>query len=90
MITASRYRRVMNRLRRAMRDLARWVLATVHPTPDEIDGAIRHAYRQAGVALEDYAPDHDLGSKFHEVLIHACRRLGYRTSTTQDVRELLE
>lgn len=80
------------RLRRALRRLAWWILATVHPEPSDVQQAIRGAFADCGLNTACCTPEFDLRStgKIHEVLMHAQRRLGRSLVTVQDVAELLE
>lgn len=81
--------RLLDAWRRWRRQRARYVLDTVRVSESEVDQAIRQGCVQAGVQLDRYAPDLDLGPKAHEVLIHAGRSLGYRLRTIQDIQEWL-
>lgn len=81
-----------NRLRRALRRLAWWILASVRPEPSDVEHAIRGAFADCGLNTALCTPECDLRStgKIHEVLIHAHRRLGRSLVTVQDLTELLE
>ena len=76
-------------MRRMLRAFAWWILATVKPTPDEIDAAMQKAFVQAGVAL-DTPTESDLGVKRYEVLHHAAIALGNPLRTVADIKELLK
>ena len=60
------------------------------PIEDEIATALRRAFLQAGVALEQFAPDAALGGKRYEVLHHAAIALGNPLRTVADIKELLQ
>ena len=66
------------------------LLADRKPLEDEIDLALRGAYSDAGVCVDDFQPDYLLGPKLHEVLIHGAKRLGNPLLTLADVKELLK
>lgn len=80
---------MVNRMRALARVLAWWVLGNVTPADDEIDAALRAAYADAGVSLDNFYPEYVLGAKLHEVLLHGSRHLGNPLTTLNDVRELL-
>jgi len=62
-----------NRFRSWLRVWAWWILGTVKPTHDEIDGALLKAFAQSGLSVDKYSPDYDLlhSGKLHEVIVHA-------------------
>jgi hypothetical protein len=72
-----------------LRSLAWWVLGNVKPAETDVDAALRAAYNDAGMASANFYPEYVLGTKLHEVLLHASRHLGNPLVTLNDVRELL-
>ena len=66
------------------------ILVTCLPQDDEIDAAIRGAFQDAGVGLDTFAPEMDLGTKRFEVLHHAAIRLGNPIRTVADLKGLLQ
>ena len=82
----------MNRLRRLIRSWAWWILANIQAQPDEIDLAIRGGFADCGLNVAHYDDQFDVraSGKFHEVLVHAARRLGNPLRTVADVKELLQ
>lgn len=77
-------------MRQLIRSFAWWILRTVKPGEKEIDAAIRAAFLDCGLPLDDYDPTFAPGPKLYELLIHANRRLGHPFSTVADLRDLLE
>ena len=68
-----------------------WRLLTERkPLPDEIEAALRQAYRESGLSDEQFYPEFSLGPKRHEVLFHAARIVGNPIETLNDIRELLK
>lgn len=82
----------MDWCKRKLRQLAWWLLQTVHPAEEEIDVVLRAVWGDVGLPLDAYHRDFDLlhSGKFHDVLILASRRLGNPLITLDHVRELLK
>ncbi len=81
--------RVLNTFRQWLRSTAWLVLASVKPSEDETDKALRAAFADCGLNSADYALDLDLGPKKFEVLVHAANRLGNPLRTVADLKNVL-
>lgn len=68
-----------------------WVLGNVTAPENEIDEALKAAFKEAGLGQHLYSADFDLlhSGKLHEVLVHAAAKLGNPLVTVSDVKELL-
>lgn len=87
---------MLNNLRRRgariLRAFAWWILATVHPSADEVSLAIAGAFADCGLPIEAAKnEDFDLvqAGKLHEVLYHTSHRLGNPLTTVGNLRDLL-
>lgn len=81
--------RMLNIIRQWLRSTAWLILATVKPSDDETDKALRAAFADCGLNQADYAHDLDLGPKRFEVLVHAANRLGNPLRTVADLKNVL-
>ena len=80
-----------NRLYRALRDLAWWILKRLHPSPDDVDRAVVQAFADCGLNVDLCHDTFNVraSGKIHEVLIHASDRLGNPLVTVADLKAML-
>lgn len=79
----------MNKLRSLLRACAWWILGNVKPQENEVDKALRVAFAEIGLNIDNYAPETILGNKALALVFHASEKLGNPIITLQDVKELL-
>ncbi len=82
---------MLNYLRIKLRLLGKWLLENVKPSQDDIDLAIKQAFSEVGLPLEDYSLEFDLlhSGKLSNVLIHSSNILGNPLITVGDLKKLL-